>query len=769
MTKALVVNSRKQEEQIDDFQEILRLQKALQNVTDSIQAARGIRQILLQARAPVLRLFEAESLRIFIRDSAKNDLWTIVPAGNREEEIRLPVDGRSIPGFVAQARTAVNIADSGDRKELEAIHPELRHDLSAGGKHRIRSKQVMAAPILHDGEVLGVIEIAGRKGRSGRFADEEPVLLQEIAETLGIAFGSHLKPARSLSSRFSLLVEEGLISETDLKNSLEEAQRSNESPEEYLMKKMRISRTDIGRSLEQFYGCPFVAFQERPSPQEGILDKLRPEYLRRESWIPLEKAGGKIRVLVDDPGDILKKDTIQGLLKTAAVEYCVALKDDILKYIDWFYRDVQGGKSISEMISRLGLSPEDEDEEEDLVSESDSVIMQLVNKIIIDAASRRASDIHIEPSIRKKSVDVRFRIDGECVHYQSVPFSYRAAIVSRLKIMSNLDITERRLPQDGKIRFRKTGGEEMELRVATLPTQGSVEDVVLRILAKGETMPLEQMGLSPRNSEEFLRILSKPYGIVLVVGPTGSGKTTTLHAALRHINTPDMKIWTAEDPVEITQEGLRQVQINPKIGYDFSHAMRAFLRSDPDVIMVGEMRDFETAKIGVEASLTGHLVFSTLHTNSAPETIIRLLDMGIDPFNFADSLLGILAQRLVRMLCKKCREPYSPSPEEIEGLIHHYGEHLSSELNAAGQGDFRLYRPRGCSECDNTGFRGRMGIHELLVASERIKTLVARREPVEAIREAAVEEGMRTLLQDGIRKVLGGYTDFKQVLSVSMR
>jgi len=235
--------------------------------------------------------------------------------------------------------------------------------------------------------------------------------------------------------------------------------------------------------------------------------------------------------------------------------------------------------------------------------------------------------------------------------------------------MSNLDITERRLPQDGKIKFKRAGGDEIELRVATIPTQGNVEDVVMRILAKGETMTLEQMGMSPRNFKVFTEILAKPYGIILVVGPTGSGKTTTLHAALHYINTPDTKIWTAEDPVEITQEGLRQVQVNPKIGFDFSAAMRAFLRADPDVIMVGEMRDFETAKTGVEASLTGHLVFSTLHTNSAPETIVRLLDMGIDPFNFADSLLGILAQRLVRTLCKKCKEPYHPTQMEYEELV----------------------------------------------------------------------------------------------------
>jgi type II secretory ATPase GspE/PulE/Tfp pilus assembly ATPase PilB-like protein len=249
------------------------------------------------------------------------------------------------------------------------------------------------------------------------------------------------------------------------------------------------------------------------------------------------------------------------------------------------------------------------------------------------------------------------------------------------------------------------------------------------------------------------------------VGPTGSGKTTTLHAALHHLNTPGTKIWTAEDPVEITQEGLRQVQVNSKIGFDFSHAMRSFLRADPDIIMVGEMRDYETAKIGVEASLTGHLVLSTLHTNSAPETIIRLLDMGIDPFNFADSLLGVLAQRLVRVLCKSCKVAYEPDADVLSDMLHGYGEEHFPEL-----GEIKtLFRPKGCSECNNTGFRGRMGVHELLVSSDRIKKLVARRNSVEDLRNAGVAEGMRTLLQDGIRKVVEGHTDLKQVLAVCMR
>ena len=395
--------------------------------------------------------------------------------------------------------------------------------------------------------------------------------------------------------------------------------------------------------------------------------------------------------------------------------------------------------------------------------------MQVVNKIILDAYAKRASDIHVEPNPGKRNVEIRYRIDGDCALYQTLPYSYHAAVVSRIKIMSNLDITVRRLPQDGKIKFRKPGGEEIELRVATIPTQGGVEDVVLRILAKGEIMPLDSMGMSVRNLKELRAVLEKPYGMILAVGPTGSGKTTTLHAALHEINKPDRKIWTAEDPVEITQYGLRQVQVQSKIGFDFAAAMRSFLRADPDVIMVGEMRDFETAKIGVEASLTGHLVFSTLHTNSAPETIVRLLDMGIDPLNFADALLAILAQRLVRTLCIRCREAYHPDRNEYDEIMESYGEEQFLKLNIPYDDKFTLYRPKGCDACDQTGYRGRMGIHELIIASDGIKRLIQKQETVEAMRKLAMAEGMTTLLQDGIFKSIQGLTDFRQVRRVCIK
>ncbi|MBW1995837.1 MAG: type II/IV secretion system protein, partial [Deltaproteobacteria bacterium] len=425
---------------------------------------------------------------------------------------------------------------------------------------------------------------------------------------------------------------------------------------------------------------------------------------------------------------------------------------------------------IDEILSQLQEEAEEIEDAEASVGEEDSAVVQLVNKIILDAYERGASDIHIEPYPGKEPTRVRIRVDGACQVYQTIPYNYRNAVASRIKIMCDLDIAERRKPQDGKIRFRKYGGKDIELRVATVPTQGGVEDIVMRILHTGEPIPLDKIGFSKKNYENFLTCITQPYGIIFVCGPTGSGKTTTLHSALSYINKPETKIWTAEDPVEITQKGLRQVQVRPKIGFDFAAAMRSFLRADPDVIMVGEMRDKETTQIGIEASLTGHLVFSTLHTNSAPESITRLLDMGMDPFNFADAVLCILAQRLVRTLCKDCKQAYHPSKEEYEELVREYGrESFHKNLNIPYSKDLTLFKPNGCQICGNTGYRGRMGIHELLMGTDEIKRLIQSSARMEEIREQAIKDGMTTLKQDGIEKILAGYCDLIQVRKVCIR
>ncbi len=591
---------------------------------------------------------------------------------------------------------------------------------------------------------------------------------QEIAKILGIAIQNQQRLTKKRPTKFDYLIRQNVLAEPELEKAIIKAREEKTDVEQLLMKEFGVSREDVGAALSEFFKCRFVQFDDKMAIPGDILHNLKKAYLRSNLWVPLQEVDGQISVLMDDPNHLTKRDMVQTLLKSTRIEYCVGLTDDIQKYIEYFFGGPVDEGTMDDIMAALEEDTADEEVAEEF-SESDSAIAQLANKIITDGYQRGVSDIHMEPYPGKKPMDIRFRLDGVCAPYQNVPYQYKRALISRIKIMADLDITERRLPQDGKIKFKKFGGRDIELRVATLPTAGGLEDVVMRILAAGEPLPLEKMKFSQRNLEVFHKIVELPYGLILVVGPTGSGKTTTLHSALKFINKPERKIWTAEDPVEITQIGLRQVQVHPKIGFDFSRAMRAFLRADPDVIMVGEMRDKETCETGIEASLTGHLIFSTLHTNSAPETITRLLDMGMDPFNFADALLGIVAQRLARTLCSSCKEEYHPDEDEFKRLVREFGEKDFGATGIEYSSDMKIFRAKGCGRCGDTGYRGRLGIHEMLEGTDEVKALIQAEKPVEEIRNQAKADGMATLKQDGILKVFQGETDIKQIRSVCIK
>jgi type II secretory ATPase GspE/PulE/Tfp pilus assembly ATPase PilB-like protein len=569
-----------------------------------------------------------------------------------------------------------------------------------------------------------------------------------------------------------------------------------------LIDEFQINVAALGSALSKFFGVVYEPHKPDRIKPTDLLRNLRREYVESGHWIPIEETQEGLVILTTDPDRIQSSRVVNNIFPKNKLVYRVCSQREFVQCLDAFYSgkssaDATGAfpaadeSSMDDLLSTLGGDEEDSGSltQEDVSAAADNELVKLVNKIIVDAYRMGASDIHIEPGPGKAKTQIRVRKDGSLLNYIEVPSSYRNALVTRLKIMCDLDISEKRRPQDGKIKFKKYGPLDIELRVATIPSQGGVEDVVMRILASGEPLPLEKMGFSERNNELIKTTVSKPYGLFFVCGPTGSGKTTTLHSVLKYINTPDTKIWTAEDPVEITQKGLRQVQINKKAGLDFPTIMRAFLRADPDVIMVGEMRDKETVSIGIEASLTGHLVFATLHTNSAPESIIRLLDMGMDPFNFADALLGILAQRLAKRLCADCKKPHIASDEEIKLLLAEYSIELANTVTwkkdpAAGEkavladwtklfankeGKFTLYSPVGCEKCTGTGYRGRVGLHELLIGTDPVKKAIQEHARVAELLAIALEEGMHTLKQDGMEKVLSGITDMHQVRAVCIK
>jgi type II secretory ATPase GspE/PulE/Tfp pilus assembly ATPase PilB-like protein len=761
----------------DSAQLELGYRKRLIEIANLINSAPSITEILVDIKDKMLGLVDAERLTIFALDTKNQELFSLFKAGQEVKEIRVPKTFGSIAGFCALSRKTVGIRSAYDAAELAQHHPSLKFDARWDKASGFRTSQVLASPILFEKYLLGVLQLINKRG-GGPFTPKDEEAAEELAKILGIAFYNQHRAARTNKpSKYGHLVDKGLVSEKDVEKAISNARVNQIDVAQVLEEDYKIPKEEIGKAIAQFYNAPFWEPKGRTLP-EDIKARVTVEFLKKNMFAPIEKNQGTLLVAVEDPYDLTKIDAIKAMNLAPRVDVCVALRGDILEYINTSYglsSGTGGGdeQDLGRIITELGSGEEDEIEEGEAtpqaeVDETDSGIVKLANQIIIDGYNRGASDIHVEPYGKTSPTRVRLRIDGDCVKYLEIPPAHRNAIVQRLKIMAKLDISEKRKPQDGKIRFKGPMGT-IELRVATIPTSGGNEDVVMRILAASKPLPLERMGFSQRNIEEFKKILSKPYGIALVVGPTGSGKTTTLHSGLGFINTSDMKIWTAEDPVEITQPGLRQVQVHPKIDFTFAVAMRAFLRADPDVIMVGEMRDHETAATGIEASLTGHLVLSTLHTNSAPETITRLLDMDIDPFNFADALLGIMAQRLARTLCKDCKEEYVPTQEEFAELMQDYGLEHWDTLGIKYSPSFKLFRPKGCAKCGNTGYKGRIGLHELLVGTDEIKRKIQRRDSIEELRNQAMRDGMTTLLQDGIQKVIQGMTDFKQVRAVCIK
>ncbi len=583
-------------------------------------------------------------------------------------------------------------------------------------------------------------------------------------------------PSKSPSARMDqdrrllmCLVTRGVLSQDEMEAALAAVQVDGVDLESLLLDTYHVAKSDFGAVLSEHFSCPFLAYDERAVLDVALFKNLRIEYLRKGAWVPIKRQGTVVEILRADPQDLDKDPDIRRAFPRLTIRVVVGLRRDLEKWLLLATEQSARG-AIADILGELVHEVWSEaDGNVQQITEHDSAIVRLANQLIAEADRLGASDIHIEPYSTGRDTAVRFRVDGTCFPYMKIPSGYRRAVVSRIKIMANLDIAERRKPQDGKIRYRLGKDRELELRVATLPTAGENEDVTLRLLTAKTPMPLEGMEFMPSVLQTVKALAERPQGILLCVGPTGSGKTTTLHALLKQVNTDARKIVTAEDPIELTQEGLRQVQVHPKIGFTFAAAMRAFLRADPDIIMIGEMRDKETADIAIEASLTGHLVLSTLHTNSAVETVTRLLDMGCDAFNFSDAMLGVLAQRLCKRLCVHCKEAYHPDRQEFDDLVQSYGVGDWDRVGVTYSPALSLYRARGCERCNQIGFKGRMALHELLVGSDDIKRCIQSRARTAEMTDVAKREGMVTLLQHGIQKVFEGVTIYRQVRAVAVK
>ena len=788
------VLSPKPASQAPDVNLRLNFQKNLQTVTNRIHATSNVDEIMLEVSQEICNLFNADRLTIYSIGEDKASIVSKVKTGlNSFKDLKLPIAEQSIAGYVALSKKIINIKDVYDEVELKSHNPNLRFLQEVDKRTGYRTKQMLVAPIMdaQANELIGVVQIINNK--SGHpFGTLEDEGVAALTQTLAIAFRQRQKSAQPVKTKYDYLVADAVLSAQEFDLATRSARRKGTDIEEVLISEFQVKIPALGAALSKFFAVPYEPFKaDRIKPME-LLKNLKRDYVESSEWVPIDDAKEGLIVMCLDPERVKSSRIVTNVFPRASkIVYRVTTRQEFKLTLTGLFGDSADNSSIDDLLS--GMDDEEAvdslgNSADDVDAAADNELVKLVNKIIVDAYNMGVSDIHIEPYPGKAKTEIRFRKDGSLMPYIEIPASYRSAIVARLKIMCDLDISEKRRPQDGKIKFKKFGPLDIELRVATIPTTGGVEDIVMRILAAGEPIPIDKLGLTKYNAEMLKKTVSKPYGLFFVCGPTGSGKTTTLHSVLGFLNTPDTKIWTAEDPVEITQKGLRQVQVNKKAGLDFAVVMKAFLRADPDIIMVGEMRDAETTGTGIEASLTGHLVFATLHTNSAPEAVIRLLDMGCDPFNFGDALLGILAQRLAKRLCGECKEAYNPDANELKSFITEYAEELvkTPAWKADAQGSFKklydrwmteygkdgkltLFRGKGCDKCSNTGYRGRAGLHELMIASERVKKLIQERARVTDLFVCAVEEGMNTLKMDGMEKVLMGLTDLKQVRAVCIK
>ena len=770
--------------------------KNLQVIINKIYAANGVEEIMLETSKDICALLNADRFTIYSLNEDKSSFVSRVKTGfDSFQDLKLPVTENSIIGLAALQKKVVNIADVYDKSELKKFNPLLVFSNEVDKRTGYRTKQMLAVPILNadSRELMGVVQVINnRSNESFTTAIMEGVV--EICRVLAIAFKQRQKPSQLLKSKYDYLILDAIISAPELELATRSARKKGCDLEDVLVDEFRMSLPLIGKALASFFQVKYEPFRADRIKPADLLKNLKKDYVQTNALLPIDETKDGLILLTLDPERVKSQRIANTIFPKHKIVYTVTTQREFNATVEQFYggsQDEIGTGDINEMLTNLGTEDIEEitGEIEESSAATDNELVKLVNKIIIDAYKMGVSDIHIEPYSGKEKTKVRFRKDGSLMPYIEVPASYRNSMITRIKIMCDMDISEKRKPQDGKIKFRKFAPLDIELRVATIPSAGGLEDVVMRILAAGEPIPLEKMGFTEHNLDELKKIISKPYGLFFVCGPTGSGKTTTLHSVLKYLNRDDTKIWTAEDPVEITQRGLRQVQINVKAGLTFPAIMRSFLRADPDIIMVGEMRDKETTSIGIEASLTGHLVLATLHTNSAPESVIRLLDMGMDPFNFSDALLGVLAQRLAKRLCKNCKESYVANEHEVDTLLAEYCTELrnidrfKADPDAAlreireqwiqqygdDQGQITLYKAAGCDNCVGTGYSGRVGLHELMTATDALKKNIQERARVADMLVTALGDGMRTLKQDGIEKVLQGVTDIHQVRVVCIK
>lgn len=850
--------------QVEELLRNLEFHKAIQRITTQINSAVTLREIVIDIKEDIRKLFNIHRLTIYLIDKPKREIFTWQNANGQLKELRFPIDYSTFAGCVAQKRKMLHITDAYNEREIKRINDALHFDSSQDKKAGITTGQIIASPIAHDGSLLGIMEIMNKKD-GDTIDDYNLIFLDEIESCLARALFLQLEfEQSSLKHRAKVekLIRDKMISPDQMDRALKEAFEAKKDITLILMERYNIAKSDIGAALSDHFSCPFVAYSDDLPIARHLFAGIEQSTLAKMVWIPLTVAKGKIHVAVDDPWDQIKRRNIEKALETNSIQYHVALATDILKLIDRSCSEQEEvsapiSSSVSsdrdQKISRehdVGEIPTNPDTEavrekiiiaepepssptpqdnvtvlpdtepawpakdqptpspqpqskaqvpppesrlretqaasaatlpsgnlrqmaatKNISEASDGIITKpaihhiptTFSNIILEAAGRQASDVHFEPDPVNKHVALRIRIDRQFQNLQPLNYGEYEKLMDEVKTLAHLDAKNRSIIQHAELTLKRPSGDDINLRVTIIPTQTGREDAVIHISAKSRKIPLELLGLSTGNYSDLVNILQQPRGMILVVGPAGNGMNTTLHACLENINTPEKKIWTAEESVEITQNGLRQVAVDPQQGFDLPGLLRSFLDADPDVIMTSRLPDLETTRLCMEAALQGRLVLSSLWADSMIDAIEKCLLMGISHMLFADAMLSIVEQRLIKLLCPKCKGKYNPSQAEYEELAELYGKDAFAKLNRPYSSSLTLFHPRGCKACGNTGYSGRVCVSEILIFTPEIKRLIRRKESSESIYQTAVARGMATLMQDGICKVLEGHSDSRHV------
>lgn len=764
------------------FSKMYREEK-IRAISVSIHSANNIDDILLKLKDSLLDLFHAERLTIYAYDKKTNEVFSKIKSGQAIKEIRVPVSPKSIAGCIATLLKPANINDVHNSVELTCFHPQLRFDDKWDKASGFTSKAMLVYPLIFQGQLMGVMQLVN-KTDGLTFNKQDENTAEIISEVLALGLHNQTKYSKEKKTRFDLLIQDGTLSQNELTAANIGARKQKLSPEFVLIKNHGFEKKDIGKSLSHYYSLPFIDLSEPGVITENLTTSLNKKELKEELWLPVSISDSNMTIAIVDPKNSDTVSKITMLFPKNELEFKVCIREDILDYLSGEKTTTEGFGS-RQPVAKLGGSPPDQglidvdaliaemegDEDEtgadanEALTQADNMTAIRVQDILTDALNQQASDIHFEPAIGNKSITIRFRVDGVCRQYHPQADMNPRDIITILKKMAKLSITDYHVPQDGKFKM-KIGHEEVEYKLSIYPTFGQTEDVVLHKVESLKPIPLKEMNLFSRNLGLVEDNLKKPNGMMLFVGPSGSGKTTMVHSCLEHINTPRIKIFTAENPVEIVQSGIRQIQIDEKNGLTYPKAINSLANGDADVILLGELSDKETAGVALETALTGRLILSTLRLNSTIDAIRHMLNLELNPMNLAQGLLLIGAQRFVVTLCKTCKESYHPEKEEFDQLMQEYGKEGFPKLGIKYTDKLKLYKPAGCGKCNGSGYSGRTCIYEIMEMTPSIKQLIVEKADLKQIKEQAIYEGMNTLKQDGIWKIFRGYCDLKQVLAV---